>query len=173
MFVIKVNFHQQIFAALIQYWHKTKGHRSSGLLFTFFLLLTLFSIPQLRWEINNYNSSHFGNDGITWEGYQFIIYITFFTLISCMLVLNCFADKAPRHTTYPKSSKPSPELGCSVLSRIFFAWFDKTTWTGWKNPLLESSIFDINPENASNEMVPIFDKNFQRSLDSQKRYESD
>jgi hypothetical protein len=142
------------------------------LLFVFWVLLTVCSIPQLRWEVNNYNTSHF-DDGINWAGYRFIYFVTFFTLSSCMLVLNCFSDKPPSHTTYPKSSNPSPELGCSIVSRIFFGWFDKTTWIGWRSPLTESNIFDINPQNASHEMVPEFDKSFQRSLDNQKRFDDE
>lgn len=153
---------------LLQLYHKKKGHRSSGLLLSFWLLLTFCSIPQLRWEVNNYNTSHF-DDEVTWEGFRFVYFVTFFSLISLMLIINCFSEKPPRHTTYVKYSNPNPELSASVLNRVFFGFFDRTTWVGWRRPLTEKDIYDINPENASREQVPQFDKNFQASIDKNKR----
>jgi ATP-binding cassette subfamily C (CFTR/MRP) protein 1 len=130
-------------------------------------MMTLCSIPQLRWEINNFNTGNF--DELNWAGFQFINYVAFFTLISVMLVFNCFSDKAPRNSSYPKYSNPSPEISASMLNRAFFFFFDRTTWKGWRHPLTEKNIYDINPENASRELVPEFDKNFQASLDKQRR----
>jgi ATP-binding cassette, subfamily C (CFTR/MRP), member 1 len=137
------------------------------LLFVFWVLLTVCSIPQLRWEVNNYNTSHF-DDGINWAGYRFIYFVTFFTLSSCMLVLNCFSDKPPSHTTYPKSSNPSPELSASFLKQIFYAWFTRTTWTGWRRPLTEDDVFDINPQDSSAELYLPFAKYFQEDLKKNK-----
>lgn len=149
--------------------HRSKGHRTSGLLFTFWLLLAFCSIPQLRWEVNNFNTAHFENDGLTWEGYKFISFVTFFSLVSLMVILNCFIDKPPKNSTYPKSTNPNPELNASILNRVFYGFFDKYAWLGWRRPLTEKDIYDINPENASSELVPVFDKNFQESLDKQRR----
>lgn len=157
----------QIYVAMLQHIHKIKGHRSSGLLFTFWVLLAFCSIAQLRWEVINYNSGNF--DPLNWAGYRFISYVIFYTIVSIMLVLNLFSDKAPRHTTYPAASNPSPEVAASAVNRAFFFFFDPTAWKGWRRPLTEKNIFDINPENASSELVPEFDKNFQASLDKQKR----
>lgn len=155
--------------AILQQIHKNKGHRTSGLLFTFWVLIVICSIPQLRWEVINFNTGDFENDGITWEGYKFIHFVTFFSLISVMLILNCFIDKPAKYTTYPKSTKPNPELNASIVNRIFYGFYDSLALTGWRRPLTEKDIFDINPENASSELVPIFDKNFQKSQDKQRR----
>ena len=87
-----------------------------------------------------------------------------------MLILNCFADKAPRHTTYHKYDNPSAELRSSFLRQIFFQWFDKTVYYGWKNPITEKDMFDINPDDASRELVPPFDKHFNESVERNKRY---
>lgn len=159
-----------MFIGVLQHYHKRKGHRSSGLLLTFWLLLAVCSIPQLRWEVNNFNTKHFDEE-LTYEGYRFINYVTFYSIVSIMLILNCIVDKPPRHTTYPKSPNPSPELSASMLNRAFFGFFDKTAWKGWRRPLTEQDIYDINPENASSELVPEFDKNFTRSLDKRKRFD--
>lgn len=156
---------QQIFVSFLQLLHKIKGHSSSGLLFLFWLMLTVFAGAELRWEIQNYD----GDNLNTWTEFQFINYITYFSLISVMLLLNCFADKPPRSSTFNKSSNPSPELRSSFIRQIFFQWFDKTTWVGWRRPLTEKDIYDINPEDTSRELVPPFDKYFAESAEKGRR----
>lgn len=153
---------------MLQQYHKVKGHRSSGILFAFWLLITLCAIPQLRWEVINFNTCNFGNDEFSWEGFQFIVFVLFFSFSSIMLILHCFSDKPPQHSTYPKPVNPSPELKASIVNRLFFWFFDKTAWTGWRNPLTEKNIYDINPSVASSELVPEFDRNFKRSLEKQR-----
>lgn len=86
-----------------------------------------------------------------------------------MLVLNCFADKPPRKSNYPKSTNPSPEKASSYLRQVFFQWFDRTIYNGWKRPLTENDIYDINPENLSKEVVPPFDKYFKESVEKGRR----
>lgn len=56
-----------------------------------------------------------------------------------------------------------------MVNRSFFFFFDKTAWKGWRRPLTEEDIFDINPENASAELVPEFDKNFNDRVDKKRR----
>lgn len=138
---------------------------SSGLLFLFWLFLVVFAIPQLRWEIRNYDIDNLNS----WTEFQFINYITYFTLICIMFVLNCFADEPPRNTTFTKTSNPSPELTSSFASNIVFHWFDKTTWVGWRRPLTEKDIYDIKPEDSSRELVPPFDKYFHQSCEKGRR----
>lgn len=147
--------------------HKVKGHRTSGLLFLFWLFLVIGAIFELLFTINNMWPA---DNQSRWEQFQFINYITYFSLISVMLCLNCFADKAPRHTTYHKYDNPSPELRSSFLRQIFFQWFDKTVYYGWKNPITEKDMYDINPDDASRELVPPFDKHFNASVERNKRY---
>ena len=128
-------------------------------------MLVCFASPQLRYEIKVYDS----NDLNRWTGFQFINYMIYFSLIGTMLFLNCFADKTPRNSTYPKTANPSPELSASFLSQIFFQWFDKTTWIGWRKPLTEKDIYDINPEDTSRALIPPFDKYFQESVEKGRR----
>lgn len=145
--------------------HQKQGHQSSGTLFIFWLLLVVCAIPQLMSEINSYDSDNLN----TWTEFQFINFVTFFSLISVMLFLNCFADKAPRNTTYAKSSNPSPEKSSSFIRQISFQWFDMMTWKGWRRPLTEKDIYDINPDDTSRELVPPFDKYFNESVEKGRR----
>jgi len=40
----------------------------------------------------------------------------------------------------------SPELTASFISRLLFAWFDKTVWRGRSKTIDESDVWDLNPE---------------------------
>lgn len=122
----------------------------------------------LRWEVSNFNTSYFGDD-FSWEGFQFINFVLFFSFTSIMTILHCFSDKPPQNSTYPKPVNPSPELKASIVNRLFFWFFDRTALTGWRNPLTEKDIFDINPSVASVELVPEFDRNFKKSLEKQRQ----
>lgn len=154
----------QVLVLFLQYYHKAKGQRTSGLLFNFWLLLMISAIPQLLVELV-YDAS----TATDWEQFQYINFIIYFSLISIMLFLNCFVDKAPRHTTYHKYENPSPELSASFLKQLFFQWFDRTTWIGWRRTLTEKDMYDINPNDASREIVPEFDKNFNASVEKGRR----
>jgi ATP-binding cassette subfamily C (CFTR/MRP) protein 1 len=120
-------------------------------------------VPELLFTLNIRETT------TDWQQFQYANYIAYFSLVCVMLCLNCFADKAPRHTTYRKYDNPSPELHSSYLRQLFFQWFDKTTWTGWRQPLSEQQIYDINPDDASAELVPPFDKYFNESVEKGRR----
>lgn len=157
-----------ILVGCLQFYHKKKGHRNSAFLFVFWLIWSVCSIPELRWEVINYKSDNFSPE-INLRGFQFVNFVTFFSMLSVMTILNCFCDKNPRNSSYPKYENPSPELRASAPNRIFFAWFDPTVLRGWRRPLDENDIFSINPENSSAELVPVFDRNFKKSLEKQKK----
>lgn len=133
---------------------------ASGLLFIFWLILVVFAIPQFRSEIQRYDSEKLNS----WTEYQFTSYIIYFILICVMFLLNCFADKFPENSTFATTANLSPEVTSSYLRQILYQWFDHTIYNGWKRPLTESDIYDINPENSSKEVVPAFDKYFNESI---------
>lgn len=154
------NITQQTLVAVLQYFHKLEGHRSSGLLFTFWLLMTFCSIPIMIFDVADSNHKNF--DGKV----PFVIYFLF---IVAMLILNCFSDKPAKYTTYPISSNPSPEVSASIFNRMLFIFFDLTAWTGWKRPLTEQDIFNANPEDTSREVYRQFHKNFVSHSGNLKR----
>ncbi|CAG9797144.1 unnamed protein product [Chironomus riparius] len=158
-----------IFLVFIQLYHKKKGHRTSIYLFIFWMMLVIFAIPQLLREIRELNSAELGDGDFTWSDFQFINYVLYFSFITIEWFLCCFADKPPRNSTYPKYANPSPELGVGAIIKIFYAWFEPIAWKGYRRPLTEKDIYDINPENASAELVPKFDYNFEKSVTKSKK----
>ncbi|KAJ6635067.1 Multidrug resistance-associated protein 1, partial [Pseudolycoriella hygida] len=155
-----------IFSIFLQAVHKVKGQATSGLLFLFSLISVVFAIPQLVSDIEHYSDV----DLTAWMEFQFINHLIYFTLISLLLLLNCFADKEPRISTYAKttSNKTSPEQRSSFLNRILFQWFSPILWIGYKRPLTEDDLFDIHPENTSRELIQSFDKYFAESIETKR-----
>lgn len=138
--------------------------------FLFWLLLVICAIPQLRSEIRDYDSDNLNS----WTQFQFINFIIFFAFITIQLLLNCFPDEEPRRSTFyvKKVKNPSPEPRTSFLNKIFFHWFTYTTWIGFRRPLTENDIFDINPENTCRELIPPFDKYFAESIEKGRRQQA-
>ncbi|CAG2055590.1 unnamed protein product [Timema podura] len=56
---------------------------------------------------------------------------------------------------------PCPELGASFLSRLFFSWLDPLVWKGYRNPLKSADLWSLNPEDTSEEIVPVFNKHWE------------
>lgn len=59
---------------------------------------------------------------------------------------------------------PSPEQSAGFLSHLLFLWFDKLTLTGFKRPLEQKDLWDMNPEDSSRELVPKFEKYWHKTL---------
>ncbi|KAG5890605.1 hypothetical protein JTB14_005118 [Gonioctena quinquepunctata] len=164
-------------SALLLLYNRKYGMQTSGLLFLFWFLLALFGAPQYRTEIRGAQ-----RDEIPLESYYFYVsYMIYYPLVILMFLLNCIADQGPRFTKYPKVQNPCPEESASFLSRLLFAWFDTLAWKGFRKPLETKDLWEMNPEDSSRELVPIFEKHWQNSLKkaesvspvSQANYKSD
>lgn len=57
-----------------------------------------------------------------------------------------------------------PETSAGFLSRLFFTWFDPLAWKGYRNPLENKDLWDMNAEDSSKEIMPIFLKYWYRSV---------
>ncbi|XP_050541854.1 multidrug resistance-associated protein 1 isoform X1 [Daktulosphaira vitifoliae] len=138
--------------------NRARGLRSSGLIFLFWLMLAFNGLIQYRTEIRLALSQQYH------QKYQFISYMIYYPLVLIQLILNFFADTEPRLSDYSPVEKPCPEVKASYPSRILFSWFDTMAWTGYKRPLEAKDLWSMNYEDSSREVVPIFDKHWERSL---------
>lgn len=137
------------------YLNKKHGIQSSGILLLFWFFLMVLGVPQLSTEIQNIMATN----EINLKLVNFFIYY-FFILLT--LILNIFADKPPERMNYTRIENPSPELSSSFVTKIFYLWFDKLTWKGFKRPLTENDIYNLNIENTADEIVPKFDGHYNR-----------
>uniref|UniRef100_A0A182X349 ABC-type glutathione-S-conjugate transporter n=1 Tax=Anopheles quadriannulatus TaxID=34691 RepID=A0A182X349_ANOQN len=156
-----------IFVAILIYLNKHYGMRTSGLLFLFWFLLTVCSIPRVRTEIRAYEARVVED---SWAEYQFVSFLIFFSLTCIMFLLNFFVDKPPRQSKYEITDKDCPELAASFPSRIFFAWFDRLAWVGFRKPLEVDDLWKMKPEDSSKEVSPAFLHHWNETLE--KTYQS-
>nr|CAD7457915.1 unnamed protein product [Timema tahoe] len=144
--------------ALIVY-NKERGLRTSGLLFLFWFFLTIFGIPQFRFEIGR----ALRDEPRPEPFFPFVSYMIYYPVTVAIFILNCFADAPPKYSEYPPVENPCPEQGASFLSKLFFSWFDALAWKGFRKPLETSDLWNMNPEDTSSEIVPMFDKYWEKS----------
>nr|CAD7444835.1 unnamed protein product [Timema bartmani] len=144
--------------ALIVY-NKERGLRTSGLLFLFWFFLTIFGIPQFRFEIRR----ALRDEPRPEPFFPFVSYMIYYPVTVAIFILNCFADAPPKYSEYPPVENPCPEQGASFLSKLFFSWFDALAWKGFRKPLETSDLWNMNPEDTSSEIVPMFDKYWEKS----------
>lgn len=140
------------------------GLRTSGLQFFFWLFLLIGGIPQLRAQIRDRHRRQALGQENQYDEYYFASYLIFYIISLAVFILNCYADREPLQTKYPKTQKPFPEKGASFLSRLLFAWFDSMTWKGFRRPLESEDLWDINEEDSSKEIIPIFMKYWDRAV---------
>ncbi|XP_050087820.1 multidrug resistance-associated protein 1 isoform X5 [Anopheles aquasalis] len=150
------------FAAILVFLNKRYGMRTSGLLFMFWLLLTICSIPRVRTEIREHEARIVAD---TWAEYQLISFMIFFAGTVLLLFLNFFVDKPPRESKYEITAKDCPELSASFPSRIFFAWFDRLAWVGFRKPLEVEDLWHMKPEDSSKEVAPAFLEHWNKTLE--------
>jgi ATP-binding cassette subfamily C (CFTR/MRP) protein 1 len=63
---------------------------------------------------------------------------------------------------------PSPEINASFPSKMLFSWFDGTIKRGWKNPLKEGDLYDLDPESSCKRVMAVWTKHWQQQSDSKK-----
>uniref|UniRef100_A0A6M2DRX2 ABC-type glutathione-S-conjugate transporter n=1 Tax=Xenopsylla cheopis TaxID=163159 RepID=A0A6M2DRX2_XENCH len=146
-----------LLSATLLFLNKRHGIRTSGLQFLFWFLLAVFAIPEFRSEIRKYD------DKYKTELY-FITYMIYFPTICLIWFLNCFVDKEPTFSEYEKSEKPCPESQSGFLARLFFIWFDPMAWLGFRKPLETTDLWEMNPEDQCIEVVPLFDKYWDKTV---------
>ncbi|XP_031616914.1 multidrug resistance-associated protein 1 isoform X6 [Contarinia nasturtii] len=142
------------------------GLRTSGLQFLFWAFLLICGLPMLRTQITHRHARQANpdHDVDPLAEYNFTSYLIFYIFSLGIWILNCYADRAPLKTKYPKSDKPYPEQGASFLSRLLYTWFDPLAWQGYRRPLEQKDLWDMNPEDSSKEIMPIFLKYWDRAV---------
>lgn len=137
------------------YLNKKHGIQSSGILFLFWFFLLILGVPQLSTEIQHIMTSQD-------KHLKSVLFLIYYFFIFLTLILNIFADTTPDRMNYTRIENPSPEASSSFVTKIFYLWFDKLTWKGFKRPLTEQDIYNLNVENTADEIVTNFDRHFNR-----------
>ncbi|CAG0920359.1 unnamed protein product [Notodromas monacha] len=144
---------------------RRRGIQSSGPLFIFWVLLAVAGAPAYRTFLRGLSTMDEDR-----RLFSFVIYMVYYPLVLVSLLLSCFADARPVRLI--DASQPDngdtmraecPEYGASFLSCITFSWFDKMSWRGYRNPLTMDDLWSLNEVDKSKNIVPIFDKHWDRA----------
>ncbi|GFR59427.1 canalicular multispecific organic anion transporter 2 [Elysia marginata] len=131
---------------------------SSGVLFVFWSLATLCDIVPLYSKImlKEYEISMV----------QFGLFILIFITEFIQILLNCFVESNKDEII---QERESPEVTASFPSQSFYWWITKTVYRGWKQDLTEADLFDLHPRDTSDNLVPVFERQWISEIVRQKR----
>ncbi|XP_066550054.1 ATP-binding cassette sub-family C member 2 isoform X2 [Amia ocellicauda] len=83
-----------------------------------------------------------------------IFYISYGLHVTC-LILSAFSDTPPESED---TVKKNPEAGASFLSRITFNWFNSMITQGYKQPLVQEDLWELNPSNSTHTICHEFEE---------------
>ena len=95
---------------------------------------------------------------------------------ACVLMLfiaNLFSDAIPTQydPRYAKLENPCPKISSSFFNQLTFEWATPLLWKGWRRPLEQQDMWQVDPKLTSRGIVPVFDDNFHRGS-KKKGYDS-
>ncbi|KAE8736524.1 ABC-transporter, subfamily C member 18, partial [Frankliniella occidentalis] len=140
-------------AAFLLAWNRSRGLRTSGLLTLFWFLTALFSVAEFRTEINTETSERTESER---GQLPFVLTMILFPALVLIFLLNCLADYEPVSSPFTKVEDRCPEFDASFVNKIFFVWYDKLAWKGYKRPLEERDLWELNPMDLSSGVLPKF-----------------
>ncbi|XP_021341468.1 multidrug resistance-associated protein 1-like [Mizuhopecten yessoensis] len=150
-------------ALLIQF-EKRSGFITSGILFLYWLMMTIAGIVPFYSKIIQ---KEYEDDLFT-----FIMFYVYWAALLLQLILHCIAEKVTRRGYQPLGQKPCPEISTSFLSRLVFWWMNSLVLSGYKKDLQEDDIWDLNPRDANTSVNPKFSKAWKAELEKWKMREN-
>ncbi|KAF4105447.1 hypothetical protein G5714_013109 [Onychostoma macrolepis] len=128
----------------------------SGSLFVFWLLQLLCAVFQfqtlLRAALNKEEI-----DDVP----RFCLFYINYGLQLIALVLSAFADVSPE---VKRISKTNPEAKATFLSRITFNWFNSMVIKGFKRPLVQEDMWDLNEKDSTQTICQEFEDVMAKEL---------
>ncbi|EYC24578.1 hypothetical protein Y032_0013g1981 [Ancylostoma ceylanicum] len=134
---------------------RNRGIVTSGVLFNYWLLMTLCGLPELRFLLERHFSAGVESD------LHFCLYMIYYPLVCLELILSCFAD-TPSGAFIGKQT--CPELSTSFLNQITFNWFTGLAVKGYKKPLERDDLWGLNERDCANNLIPQFNHYFKPEL---------
>nr|XP_022323792.1 multidrug resistance-associated protein 1-like isoform X1 [Crassostrea virginica]XP_022323793.1 multidrug resistance-associated protein 1-like isoform X1 [Crassostrea virginica]XP_022323794.1 multidrug resistance-associated protein 1-like isoform X1 [Crassostrea virginica] len=149
-------------AVLIQL-ERGQGYITSGVLFVFFLLMTVAGIIPFYSYIEEkvYDSNL----------EKFVLFYISWSFLFIQLILHCIAEKVSRRGYYELGQKPCPETKSSILGRLTYWWINSLITKAYKKDLTEDDLFDLNPRDASDRVVPQFAEPWEKELAKHRKIE--
>ncbi|XP_067674237.1 multidrug resistance-associated protein 1-like [Haliotis asinina] len=145
-----------LFAMLLLLLERKKGLITSGVMFIFWLLLTLAGIIPFYSIITEED-----------EGILTVTFYIYKVLVISEFCMSCFPETPSRDFGHDK--KPCPELESSFLSRITYGWMTRLLLRGYRKSLTEADVDDIHPGLSSAGNMSRFLSQWNKQIGRPKR----
>ncbi|XP_028844499.1 ATP-binding cassette sub-family C member 2 [Denticeps clupeoides] len=97
---------------------------------------------------------------------RFCLFYIAFGLQVIGLILSAFADVP---LDVKERVKKNPEIGASFLSRITFNWFNSMVFHGYKRPLVQDDMWELNEEDSTRHICQKFESIMNTELGKARR----
>ncbi|TRY91587.1 hypothetical protein DNTS_021753, partial [Danionella cerebrum] len=135
-------------------------HRSlcvdSGSLFMFWLLQLLCAVFQFQTLLREALDQEEIPDVP-----RFSLFYISYGLQIIALVLSAIADVSPE---VERLAQTNPEAKATFLSRITFNWFNSMVWRGFRKPLVQEDMWELNKEDSTGFICDEFEKVMEQEL---------
>uniref|UniRef100_A0A336KB87 ABC-type glutathione-S-conjugate transporter n=1 Tax=Culicoides sonorensis TaxID=179676 RepID=A0A336KB87_CULSO len=147
------------------YYNNRNGVHTSGILFSFWFSLMIFSIPRIIIEIAKLIKGRNQMEKNVWIEYEHLSYYSFCSLVFLVFFLNCFADIQPNFN----QKNICPEVFSSFVARLWFSWFDKMALLGYNKSLETKDLWTIRTEDSSKEVSMVFQNYWKDALEKARK----
>ena len=95
---------------------------------------------------------------------EIVLMISGLVISVIMFILNCFADLQPLYSEWDDQADENdcPRKFASVPSRILYTWMDSLLIKGFRNPLTQSDLWNLNPEDRLTTTVPALESKLDK-----------
>nr|AJG01605.1 ATP-binding cassette sub-family C member 1 [Dreissena polymorpha] len=124
---------------------RRKGLGTSGVMFTFWFLMSLASIIPFYTRIKEQQ---------TGDGFRFPLFCAYFALILIELVLTSFVEKASTRGYEPIGKPECPEVTASFPSQLTFEWITSLIVKIYRSGITNDDIWQLHPRDQSDTFIP-------------------
>ncbi|GFS47673.1 multidrug resistance-associated protein 1 [Trichonephila inaurata madagascariensis] len=148
-----------IFALVLMLINRKRGRHTSGILFIFWFTLTICEVFPYRTAFLVLRS-----EGELPSVFSFVIHMIYFPILVTELILSCFADIRYRHPPHKGEEREEcPEMRASFASKLLFWWFNDMSILGWKKPLTNEDLWELNPNDRTESISSQFEQYYRHS----------
>ncbi|XP_037363977.1 ATP-binding cassette sub-family C member 6 [Talpa occidentalis] len=149
-------------AVFLIHMERKKGVQTSGVLFGFWLLCSVFPATSIAQQVSQ--------GGFLSDPFRHLSTYLYLALVVAEFLLSCLADQSPFFPKHPQKSNPCPEAGASFPSKVTFWWVSGLVWKGYRRLLGPKDIWSLGGENCSEKLVSQLQREWIRNHSAAQRH---
>lgn len=158
-------------------FHRNRGVHTSGLMFVFWLLMSISVIINFRSLLRSTFYDHNTTTIADWHlsELEFTVKLIATPIVLIQLVLSCIADKRAEDTSIllgEDHRHRSPETEASIMSLMTFWWLNSMIYLGYKRALNQDDLYSVKTEDKTEVVSRKYDQlllpTIQKALDERR-----